>query len=122
MPCDSVRRTPVRYSRCKNKLAQLPLLAKALTNLGYSTYHNSRDGVITFGLSGGWGDTATYTAPTGEFNIPSTFSGWDLNRVNQEYSKEVVRAQASRFGWTLTEETAGKDCAAAFSVTHRRME
>ena len=120
MPCYSVRRTPITWARCKNKVGQVPLLIKALTALGYETYQNQSDGIVSF--NAGYGASATYTISTGEFNIPATLGRWDLNRVKQEYSKQVVRAQAARFGRNLTEETAGDDCVAEFAVTHRRME
>ena len=101
MPCDTVRRTPVRFNKIKHQAASLPMLAGALQDRGFTVRITGANALEFRDRS--TGVPATYYA--GEFNVPATLRGWDLDRVKEAYAARIVAEGAKRFGWLLTKKS-----------------
>ena len=88
MPCDQIRVSTVNIG----KLNPEPLIA-ALTTLGLTPIHSGN--MIRFGRG------ESYDIATGTMKIGVRYS---TNEIKQAYSAEVVKSQAKKFGWKLTED------------------
>ena len=83
MPCDSLAEAKIDLGKVDRKI-----LASAMTALGFSDWRITNNGQLT--IRG---------ASASESLVAS---------VKQTYAKQVVVAQARRFGWKLTEQPDGK--------------
>ena len=92
MPCYQVNTISVEL-----KAADRDLLEQALRTLGLS-FHRTRDLVRVYAASGVieiTGDTASTTAQS----LPT------LNRIRQQYSREVIKAASTKYRWAASWKT-----------------
>ena len=85
MPCDSIRNIAVQLERSDTAtmMAALTALAFAPQQIGDT---------IEFGR-GEWINTKTGQSRLGALR--------DVNEIRRAYSREIVKRQVKRFGWTL---------------------
>lgn len=98
MPCDTITETEVEFSHQTDP----ELLKKALGSLGFQTYKTQQ----------GFAFTNQRTYETGRFEngkFSFTQRSTEVNALKRAYSEQVVRSQATRFGWKLKEEKGSKN-------------
>ena len=88
MPCYTITEVKLEL-----KNANLDLLTKAINKVGQNAYVQLRENGLVW--NGG-----SYDKTTG---ILSVRNGTDGKLVKRAYSGEIVKAQASRFGWQYKE-------------------
>ena len=87
MPCDTIQTSTVNLGKLDTGM-----LMAALTTLGLGPVMVSN--VIRFGRG------ESYDIATGKMELGSRYSTSELKRA---YSAEVVKSQAKKFGWQITE-------------------
>ena len=95
----------------------LDLLENALTNLGFEVHR--RGDAVTF-TKGDYYNQVSGRFANGELKVDTTGrqqGRFDVNELKREYSREVVKSSAQRFGWALKEKSpnnfvAGRRCRA----------
>jgi hypothetical protein len=88
MPCDSIITVDLEL-----KNANLALLTKAINNIMKNAYVQVRNNGLVW--NGG-----SYDKTTGMLSVSNEADGKLIKRA---YSGEIVKAQASRFGWSIKE-------------------
>lgn len=92
MPCDTIRTVQVSLEN-----ADLDLLVKALTELGYYGVKRIGDRVTWNGGS--------YDRRAGYLDVRSETTG---DMIKREYSFQLVKREASRFNWRLSSNPNNK--------------
>jgi hypothetical protein len=107
MPCNTVQTTTVGLEK-----ADLDILVKAFGSLGFEPVRDR--GVLHLYRAGRY----IGTFERGVMTSPEVLSDWTAGQIKQlkkAYAGEVIKATASRFGWTMTvPQTVGK-----FTLTRR---
>jgi hypothetical protein len=93
MPCDSIITVDLEL-----KNANLALLTKAINKIGQNAYIQLRDNGLVW--NGG-----SYDKKTGILSVQNEADGKLIKRA---YSGEIVKSQASRFGWNIKETSQFK--------------
>lgn len=110
MPCDSIRETPIVFTKIRERVAYVNTLAAALRRMGFGV---TIDGANSLTISKGFSSTGTYR--NGEFNVPERWN-LDINKVKEAYAAQIVREQAARFDW-LIDETTNENGEVEFAVS-----
>lgn len=93
MPCYTITEVKLEL-----KNANLALLTKAINNIMKNAYIQLRDNGLVW--SGG-----SYDKATGMLSVRNEADGKLIKRA---YSREIVKSQASRFGWSIKETSQFK--------------
>lgn len=94
MPCDQIR-----TMTCTLEGANLEILKRALTRLGYNVTANARTGSLS-AYHRESGDSLSYDGH--RLRAPV---GTDMNLIKRAYSRATVDSAAQRYGWRVNEKS-----------------
>lgn len=98
MPCDSIQTTTVEFGKNTDTV----LLADAMKALNYTGVRlNEKTGSIN-------ADWISFDAPSGVLSTRLSNPEQRANDLKREYSKQVVVAQAQKFGWKVAPLEEGR--------------
>ena len=93
MPCYSITTVSLKLMN-----ANLDVLKKALEALGHRNVYQS-------GTTLYWGRNSSYNQKTGQLTVESEQEG---KAIKQGYSGQLVRKNASKFGWQVKQVSQNK--------------
>lgn len=92
MPCDQVRMMDVQFGEQTDH----GLFAEALKEMGFNVSVSGNQVTFTRGYQTGY-------MRDGRLSIPQEMQG-QVSTMKREYSKQVVKSAAKRFGWALQQD------------------